>query len=310
MRTLMTLATLATAVAGYFYLQQPLVSDQSQSEQPTLKKLFDWGKNSTNSPADRVPVAELTTRIRERTRSVLDEFVRQNGAPAEGLADNPFQRLQEASSATTSLSLQDKTSAAVKSWHDTRSQSSDLDELQRIAFDPTRTVRSRKSDDYLKTETSPPPQGVHELTDRLDHRIATGNVNGSAPVQSANSDHWQADVSRGIVPAGETQAPAVPAPATIIFAQTKESSSSAHSVPKMSQIRQREEATGQSSTDRVATGTTTPRREVAGTSSAWNVVGKTTEGRPMHSMHLGNQGIRTLVIAGLDGEDGVDAPAF
>ena len=37
----------------------------------------------------------------------------------------------------------------------------------------------------------------------------------------------------------------------------------------------------------------------------WKVIGKTTEGRKMHSMHLGTSGVRTLVIAGLNGEDRV-----
>ena len=37
----------------------------------------------------------------------------------------------------------------------------------------------------------------------------------------------------------------------------------------------------------------------------WKVIGKTTEGRKMHSMHLGTTGVRTLVIAGLNGEDRV-----
>ena len=37
----------------------------------------------------------------------------------------------------------------------------------------------------------------------------------------------------------------------------------------------------------------------------WKVIGKTTQGRKMHSMHLGTTGVRTLVIAGLDGEDRV-----
>ncbi len=37
----------------------------------------------------------------------------------------------------------------------------------------------------------------------------------------------------------------------------------------------------------------------------WKVIGKTTEGRKMHSMHLGASGVRTLVIAGLNGEDRV-----
>jgi hypothetical protein len=35
----------------------------------------------------------------------------------------------------------------------------------------------------------------------------------------------------------------------------------------------------------------------------WKIVGMSTEVRPMHTMHLGDSGTRTLVIAGLNGED-------
>ena len=45
-----------------------------------------------------------------------------------------------------------------------------------------------------------------------------------------------------------------------------------------------------------------PSKAAAG---EWKIIGKTTERRPMHSMHLGTGGTRTLVIAGLDGQDRV-----
>ena len=45
--------------------------------------------------------------------------------------------------------------------------------------------------------------------------------------------------------------------------------------------------------------------ESTNSGAEWKVIGKTTEGRKMHSMHLGTSGVRTLVIAGLDGEDRV-----
>jgi hypothetical protein len=37
--------------------------------------------------------------------------------------------------------------------------------------------------------------------------------------------------------------------------------------------------------------------------TAWKIVGKTTERRPIHAMQLGTTGTRTLVIAGIDGQD-------
>ena len=38
-------------------------------------------------------------------------------------------------------------------------------------------------------------------------------------------------------------------------------------------------------------------------SSEWKVIGKTTEGRPLHTRRFGNNGPRTLIVAGLNGED-------
>ena len=35
----------------------------------------------------------------------------------------------------------------------------------------------------------------------------------------------------------------------------------------------------------------------------WKVIGKTTEGRPLHTRRYGNNGPRTLIVAGLNGED-------
>ena len=51
--------------------------------------------------------------------------------------------------------------------------------------------------------------------------------------------------------------------------------------------------------------TSTSSTDSAKPGSEWKVIGKTTEGRKMHSMHLGSSGVRTLVIAGIDGEDRV-----
>lgn len=49
---------------------------------------------------------------------------------------------------------------------------------------------------------------------------------------------------------------------------------------------------------RIASGT--PAQQLI---AEWKIVGKTTEGRSMHAMHLGKGGTKTFVIAGLDGQD-------
>ncbi len=41
----------------------------------------------------------------------------------------------------------------------------------------------------------------------------------------------------------------------------------------------------------------------SGSVPEWKVIGKTTEGRPLHTRRFGDSGPRTLIVAGLDGED-------
>lgn len=51
------------------------------------------------------------------------------------------------------------------------------------------------------------------------------------------------------------------------------------------------------------TGASSNRNDSAKTACEWKVVGKSTQGLPMHTVHLGEGGTRTLVIAGFNGED-------
>ena len=46
-----------------------------------------------------------------------------------------------------------------------------------------------------------------------------------------------------------------------------------------------------------------PAETKASPGSEWKVIGKTTEGRPLHTRRFGDNGPRTLIVAGLNGED-------
>ena len=65
--------------------------------------------------------------------------------------------------------------------------------------------------------------------------------------------------------------------------------------PEIAQVAAREEAVAKAQTQAV-------EKKVAA-ASEWKVIGKTTEGRPLHTRRFGNNGPRTLIVAGLDGED-------
>jgi len=64
---------------------------------------------------------------------------------------------------------------------------------------------------------------------------------------------------------------------------------------EIAQIAAKEEAVAKAQTQAVEKKVTSP--------SEWKVIGKTTEGRPLHTRRFGNNGPRTLIVAGLDGED-------
>ena len=72
-------------------------------------------------------------------------------------------------------------------------------------------------------------------------------------------------------------------------------SDSVPSANKIAQIAGKDENTPVARTKAVATST--------GSVSEWKVIGKSTEGRPLHTRRFGDSGPRTLIVAGLDGED-------
>ena len=75
----MTFLTLGAAGAGYVYLQQTPTAAEPYSTQAIEPTLFDWNRSTQlRTDAPRVPMKELVYRVREKTRSALDEFVSQN----------------------------------------------------------------------------------------------------------------------------------------------------------------------------------------------------------------------------------------
>ena len=66
-------------------------------------------------------------------------------------------------------------------------------------------------------------------------------------------------------------------------------------VNKIAQIAGKDETAPVARTKAVATS--------SGSVPEWKVIGQTTEGRPLHTRRFGDSGPRTLIVAGLDGED-------
>ena len=270
MRTLMTLTTLGAAGVGYAYIQQaPAVGEASVSA-ATASRRYDWSRDvALKGDDERVPVSDLVGRIRERTKSVLDDFARQQGGHSDSPVDDAFQRLRQvAQSAVSSAVNPVDVPKAVENgglraaersrpnWH----------ELQRIAFDPNDTETGTVVRDAALPNRT-------ETTADASAPVLKPSISHSGPAQSelANSDESR-----------------VPNPTESALGRATTSSVSRTIAP----------VSPKSSNDKSLS-----KRDLARLAAEWKIVGKTSEGRPMHTMHLGDRGTRTLVIAGLNGDD-------
>lgn len=147
-----------------------------------------------------------------------------------------------------------------------RSPPSMLDELQRMAFDPAADL------DVTDDPVGPPIDAPLEISSQSSAIKATRPVQVVADSQEPASKTSQIDLDTSRKAGfGNSK-------------KTRELSSDSQTTKSMTRV-----ASG---------GSAKPAAE-------WKVIGKTTERRPMHAMHLGTAGTRTLVIAGLDGQDRV-----
>ncbi len=273
MRTLMTLLTLGAAGAGYVYLNQTPAAGEPYSSTRRAPALFDWSRDvATHLEASRVPVKELVHRIHEKTKTVLDEFADQLGGHSDAPIDDAFQRLRQvAQSSNAGASRSDV--APIRDASDRPRLNAvplpDLDELQRTAFDPAAEPNSSEPNVQIQTANGDNSTKIEPLT---AHAPETRAIDSSLEPTSK-----------------EQRSSAIP---------MKNSAAGETSISNVSQ---------QTTTATAPQGkaNTPPIRGAKSLPVEWKVVGKTTEGRPMHSVHFGDSGTRTLVIAGLNGEDRV-----
>ena len=291
MRTLMTFVTLGAGCAGYAYLQQTPAAGEPYFNSAKGNTAYEWNRDiAPKSDFVRSPIQDFVNRIHAHTKSILDEFANDSESGSESPTGNAFERLRQvAQSSSGTGSNGDAKSAAAREYSNSRatrtnvdrSLPSTLDELQRIAFQPADPV---------------PVSGNR-------------HVNVNAPTESVDDS----PIAREREPSDTIRDSAI-----LVVSEKQESASTTD----RSQLTATDDAvpTGVSvspdqrtNSDQIAERTLTTAKPASTISSnsnsagskvgEWKVIGKTTEGRPMHSMHLGNRGTRTLVIAGLDGED-------
>lgn len=270
-RTLMALLTLGAACAGYVYLQQAPPPGEPYYSRPSGPTLYDWNHSRAKADTSRVPTKDLVYRVRERTRSALDDFASQHGGDSNAPGEDAYVRLTQVAHAVVrsssdsdqgwnrDLNVQEKSS---------RGRIAGLDELQRTAFDPAVEEEVVMDSPVIRDN---------------DSQIAT-----KPPIPPIT----QTDVSV-VAEKSET---------TLKNAQSgrdgQSSLPSTDEQPKEEIPVSRVSRSGKKQTVKNAV------KERANVGAPqWKVVGKTTEGQPMHSMHLGENGTRTLVIAGLNGTD-------
>lgn len=293
MRTFMTLMTLGAAGTGYAYLQQ-----SSSVGEPSISRRFDWERSGHSaSDVSQISVDELRGRIRERTRSVLDDFANQQGGHSDAPVDDAFQRLKQLAHSAVSATSRPEQLAQLDPSNVSLSQvpQPDLEELQRTAFDPS------------LVEANPINLTTNQMKAQEVETAAKPSAELPDKPAAANPEPDKNVAPEEQKPSSPTAPAATATPADKPIAAEKPVTTDQPVVAEKPVAVEKPVA----EVSRLIAQTNSPqaavkpaaKREMRPLVAEWKVTGKTTEGRPMHSIHLGQQGTRTLVIAGINGDD-------
>ncbi len=322
MRILMALLTLGAGGAGYAYLQQSPAVTEALIRPTTARWSAETGRTQPSATdSSRGSVKDLLHEIHHHTKTVLDDFANQHGGHSDAPSDNAFQRLKQVTK-LAEMNLDAEQSGVGKELS-VRNRSSappaKLDELQRVAFDPAAVVVSphdqilnpqsgKSSSENSSSENSAVtncPDGVCPIgkPETIPQVLATNA--GRDPVDPAAAVHVVSNpVERSSTNAAASK-PADPIPeigrdpaVPPILIANQPSSTPKPNVAVPSPAKTRSPSVTTRTMIAAENGNANKRL-----TTAWKIVGKTTERRPIHAMQLGTTGTRTLVIAGIDGQD-------
>lgn len=322
MRILMALLTLGAGGAGYAYLQQSPAVTEALIRPTTARWSAETGRTQPSATdSSRGSVKDLLHEIHHHTKTVLDDFANQHGGHSDAPSDNAFQRLKQVTK-LAEMNLDAEQSGVGKELS-VRNRSSappaKLDELQRVAFDPAAVVVSphdqilnpqsgKSSSENSSSENSAVtncPDGVCPIRkpETIPQVLATNA--GRDPVDPAAAVHVVSNpVERSSTNAAASK-PADPIPeigrdpaVPPILIANQPSSTPKPNVAVPSPAKTRSPSVTTRTMIAAENGNANKRL-----TTAWKIVGKTTERRPIHAMQLGTTGTRTLVIAGIDGQD-------
>ena len=327
MRILMALLTLGAGGAGYAYLQQSPAATEASIKPTTARLSAETGRTQPSATdSSRGSVKDLLHQIHHHTKTVLDDFANQHGGHSDAPSDNAFQRLKQVTK-LAEMNLDAEQSGIGKELSARNRLSpppAKLDELQRVAFDPAAVIvrpHDRILDPHSEnssSENSPSensavtncpdgvcpirkpetiPQTLASNADRDPLEPATAVHVVSHPVESTSTN---AAASNPATPDPANPNSATPrdaaVPPALIASQPPSTPKPNVAVPPPAGTR----------SPSVTTRTVIAAENVNANkrlTTAWKIVGKTTERRPIHAMQLGTTGTRTLVIAGIDGQD-------
>jgi hypothetical protein len=284
-RFLFAAITLAAASLGFTYLEQQSAASR-QSLRTASRPLFDWSLPIAEQGAhDSEPSDQLTEhvdsvkdafqRIQSESRSVLNEFVREQGLTEAAFDDVLVQVRDLAKSPLSSTS---------------RRSGPSIHDESRVQHRPA------DANDPANEETSAAiASSIDELArsvplindDDIEAQVDSVRNHASTPGASVQ----EATLVRSRKPTSVSQAPAP----VQTMASPRETMENVGSTNQVAQVGGREENAGATRAKSVS--------KNAASVPEWKVVGKTTENKPLHTRRFGDSGSRALIVAGLDGED-------
>lgn len=306
MRLFLAVLTVGAVGIGYATMHQaaqPAADSQSTASRP----LFDWqsaddtlsaaASGDVTTPADDPPlvVRDTINSARSEVTSVLDEFVRVNGN------SNPVPL------PTDIVTQADHPGDVVRDEPSVPFATSDPADLNAIKAAPAETRPDNSSPDFGPADAS---AAVNQAQPNLPAQpdLQTGSNPTPLKVTDALNDTEAGPVTDAAVKQAKP-APGKPAinEATLVTKKANPQSEpipqtpSTPPTPSTSLIRQPEVAAKPSKTELLPGGKMPEKQAVF--DPEWKVIGKTNNDLPMHTRRFGRQGTRTLIIAGLDGND-------
>lgn len=264
MRFLLAVITLAAAGVGFSYLDQQPAASSLTTEQPALRPFFDWATPVDPAVRRSLDAESAGASLNEQTAATRDAI--QSFQAQSRTMLNDFVRDHGLAGATLNDALTPMRDLAQSSLTSTEARV----EVNKTEATIAPSVHAR---DELANAA---PSDVSEL----DSQSPSSSTRSRTPGASVH----EATIVRGGKPLAATVDTTTP-------------------VNEIAQVADKQEPRQPEAGARATTRTTQAVSTNSGPVPDWKVIGKTTEGRPLHTRRFGDSGPRTLIVAGLDGED-------